>query len=819
MKKPYLKLLLPAIAGLLVMWGCATVPGAITPESTAPQVSWIAPKVPESSQRVLVVPVSLQITSDAQLNGYKLTVFDQNNVAVRTIETSAEAPKHTLFGWKVPTVPAPDQLVWDGKNDAGQYVPDGTYSYVVEAWDGPGLGGKTQPRIVHVDNTYPNVELSVTYPYFSPGTGEGQQMLTIRQRNATAAPVWQGDFENAAGQVVRTFNWSQAPKDFVWDGTDNQGKRLPDGQYSYRIGTINLAGTPATIGLKVPIVIDTRPKEAAIMLQYPAFSPTGPSTRKTITLSPSLSVTDEVTSWTLSIYDSEGNTVRTYRGTSAPQPIVFDGKDESGKYLPDGELQAVLDVSYQTRADARAVSPNFLVLSTPPKATVSAPYLVFAPGLGQKPTLPIDLTADSNAHWTGMIYDGSGNLVYSTAWTAVPAEWKWDGRDIAGVKLPDGSYRFVLAGQDAALNTSSFELTGIRIDTRPGQAALRVPDSVFSPNADGVKDTLTFIRGGDNLDNVANWTLTINDRKGDGLRHITGRGLWAEPTYTWKGHGDNNRVLPDGTYSARLALEYINGLTAVSDPVNLLLDDTPPKLSVELSPQLFSPDETSVDKTLSISIGYKDLAPAVDYSFKIVDPMGTAFYQFKGTGVPAEPLKWDGRSASGELVQSAADYPYTLTVKDEAGNTGTLIGKIPIDILVLREGNKLRIDVPFINFEPWSAKLITKEENPILYAQTQRAFDLLIPKLKKFPQHRISIEGNAVRIFWWNDQLGQQEERYVLAPLSQARAETVRNVLIERGIAQDRLSVAALGGTNPIVPFSDLVNRWKDRRVEFILLM
>jgi hypothetical protein len=27
-----------------------------------------------------------------------------------------------------------------------------------------------------------------------------------------------------------------------------------------------------------------------------------------------------------------------------------------------------------------------------------------------------------------------------------------------------------------------------------------------------------------------------------------------------------------------------------------------------------------------------------------------------------------------------------------------------------------------------------------------------------------------------------------------------------------------VGGARPIVPFSDLVNRWKDRRVEFILI-
>jgi flagellar hook assembly protein FlgD len=819
MKKSYFNLFLLIIGGLLVMGGCATVRGAITPGSTAPEESWIAPKIPESSQRALLVPVSLQITSKAQLNGYRLTIFDQNQVAVRTIETKAAAPKHTLFGWTVPSVPAPSELIWDGKNDAGKYVPDGTYTYVVEAWDGPGLGGKTQPKIVHVDNTYPNVELSVTYPFFSPGTGEGQQMLTIRQRNATAAPQWEGRFQNAAGQVVRTFTWSQSPKDLVWDGTDNQGKRLADGQYSYRISTVNLAGTPKTIPLKVPVVIDTRPKEAAIRLQYQAFSPTGPSPRKTLTLSPSLSVTDEVSSWSLSIYDAEGGAVRTYSGMGAPEPIVFDGKDDTGKYLPDGELQAVLDVTYQTRADARAVSSNFLVLSTPPKAAVSAPYLVFAPGLGKKPSLRIDMTADRQATWTGTIYDGAGNSVYSTAWEAVPAEWKWDGRDAHGNLLPDGDYRFVLAGVDAAQNTSSFELAGIRIDTRPGQAILSSSESAFSPNGDGIKDSLLFGLGGENLDSVANWTITIDDQQGAGLRHISGNGLWTRPTYAWQGRGDDRRLLPDGSYSARLAVEYLNGLTAVSKPISVLLDATSPKLSVELSPKLFSPDETSVDKTLLISIGYQDLVPAAAYSFKIADPMGAGFYEFRGPGLPEKPLKWDGRSSSGELVQSAADYPYTLTVQDAAGNTAMATGKIPIDILVLREGDKLRIDVPFINFEPWSAKLITAKQDPILYAQTQRSFDLLVPKLKKYPQHQIRIEGNAVRIYWFNNRLGKREERYVLEPLSRARAETVRNVLIERGVAPVRLSLAALGGTNPIVPFSDLVNRWKDRRVEFILVM
>ena len=820
MKKRYLPLFALGIAGLLVIWGCTTMGGSIAPVSTAPQESWIAPKVPESSQRTLLVPVDLQLGSGAQLNGYKLTILDKGSVPVRTIEIKADAPKHTLFGWKVPTVPAPTVLSWDGRNDAGQYVPDGAYTYFVEAWGGPGIAGKTQPRVVHVDNTYPSVELSVTYPFFAPGTGEGQQMLTIRQRNATNAPQWKGSFQDAAGQLVRSFAWSQSPKDLVWDGTDENGKLLPDGQYSYRISAVNLAGTPRTIPLAVPVVIDTQPKQATLTLQYPAFSPNGPSPRKTLTLTPSFSVPDEVSSWSLWIYDSEGKAVRTYLGTGVPQPVVFDGKDDGGKYLPDGALQAVLEVSYKTRADIKAVSPSFLALSTPPKASLSAPYLAFAPGMGTKPVLVVDMAADKNASWTGTIYDSAGKPVYSTAWaTAAPQEWRWDGHDSAGLPLPDGAYRFLLSGLDAAQNSSSFELAGIRIDTRAGHAVLSTSDNVFSPNGDKVKDTLNFSLGGDNLGSVADWAITISDQQGTALSHIAGEGLWAQPSYAWQGLGDNRRVLPDGTYSAKLSLEYANGLTAVSDPLNVILNATPPSLSVELSPPLFSPDETSVDKTLSISIGYKDLTPATNYDFKIAEPTGTGFYEFKGPGVPSSPLKWDGRSASGELAQSAVDYPYTLTVQDQAGNTAIATGKIPIDILVLREGDRLRIDVPLINFEPWSAKLITEQEDPVLYAQTQRSFDLLVPKLRKYPQHQIRIEGNAVRIFWFNDKLGQQEEKEVLGPLSMARAETVRQELIKRGIGPDRLSLAALGGTNPIVPFSDIPNRWKDRRVEFILAM
>ena len=41
--------------------------------------------------------------------------------------------------------------------------------------------------------------------------------------------------------------------------------------------------------------------------------------------------------------------------------------------------------------------------------------------------------------------------------------------------------------------------------------------------------------------------------------------------------------------------------------------------------------------------------------------------------------------------------------------------------------------------------------------------------------------------------------------------------LVQRGLESWRISTVGLGGSIPVVPFGDLENRWKNRRVEFVL--
>jgi outer membrane protein OmpA-like peptidoglycan-associated protein len=209
----------------------------------------------------------------------------------------------------------------------------------------------------------------------------------------------------------------------------------------------------------------------------------------------------------------------------------------------------------------------------------------------------------------------------------------------------------------------------------------------------------------------------------------------------------------------------------------------------------------------------EDASPLAGWSIDIREPEPpyVLFGHFEGPGAPPAEIQWDGRNPKGELVQSASDYLFTFTVKDAPGNSSSLEGVIETDILVIRDGNQLKAQVPSIvfganvgGFQGLSAEVIANN-NWIL----QR----IAMVLNKFGGYKISVEGHANPIL-----RTRREETNELQPLSAARAKTVVEKLVEYGVARDRLSSVGMGGTKPAVPFEDRDGWWKNRRVEFILI-
>ncbi|MFA6284087.1 MAG: OmpA family protein [Desulfurivibrionaceae bacterium] len=115
---------------------------------------------------------------------------------------------------------------------------------------------------------------------------------------------------------------------------------------------------------------------------------------------------------------------------------------------------------------------------------------------------------------------------------------------------------------------------------------------------------------------------------------------------------------------------------------------------------------------------------------------------------------------------------------------------------VQREGNLLSVILKGdVSFDTNSSVV-----RPGLYGELDRIASVLV----QYPQTLIRIEGHT-------DSVGS--EAYNM-DLSRRRAEAVRNLLVQRGVADSRLEVVAFGESLPVATNDTEAGRQKNRRVE-----
>ena len=149
--------------------------------------------------------------------------------------------------------------------------------------------------------------------------------------------------------------------------------------------------------------------------------------------------------------------------------------------------------------------------------------------------------------------------------------------------------------------------------------------------------------------------------------------------------------------------------------------------------------------------------------------------------------------------------------------TTSVSGIIPVDILVIRDGNNLKMAVPSIIFRANNADFKTAAEaKGSQVTKEQAANNVRVLKrvgeiLKKFPDYTVTVVGHANRT-------GAAGEDEILLSLSDRRAAFVKDWLVQNGgIPAAQLSSQGKGASEPVAAFNDSANWWKNRRVEFIL--
>lgn len=758
---------------------------------------------------------ALSATEGIEVETWHLTVLGPGGAPIRIFRGGPELPSEQR---------------WDGYTTIGEVATDGEYGAVFTVIYRKGNVAVDQlADPVVIDTVYPAFDVEASYLLFSPD-GDGRRDVVEVRHRTDVEYEWFSQLTAADGTVIRGWTVQDGMlTDLIWDGADESGNPVPDGEYRYRVRGSDRAGNVAAVELP-PIVVDRRLGGAWMNVSADGFSPNGDGIGDEIIFELRITPNIELDSWQLSIDDTDGNTVRTYNGlanTDFPLAIGWEGVDDLGHQVSDGEYSSTFLVSY-IKGDVAKVTVDPLVVDTlPPTVTVGVKYLLFSPdGDGRRDTITFTHDVTPGDLWEATITDDrDGSVVLHRLWAeAAPLpDLEWDGLTDAGVAVPDGTYTYRVTSSDIGGNSVSAALEGIQVDTVTTMAALTTDDDAFSPNGDGDRDTIKILISATTSTQIDRWALSVFSDSGRAVRSFTGgrSGAPLPEVILWDGIDDAGVPVQDGFYYTSLSIEYVKGNIVESATDPFLLDASPPQVIIQTEledPTLpFSPDDDGVNDQLTIFLDAQDDGGVAAWSLLILDPHGGVFAESSGSGNPPA-FKWDGySSATGELVQAAIDYTLQLDVADQVGNRASASTIVPIDVLVLREGDRLRIRISSITFAPNTADY-QQLGDPEREQRNEKTLDRLSQILHRYGSYNILLEGHAVSVYWSDTERARQEQERTLLPLSASRAEAVRNALIQRGIQSSRMTTVGLGGSQPLVPHGDLRNRWKSRRVEFLLV-
>jgi flagellar hook assembly protein FlgD len=200
----------------------------------------------------------------------------------------------------------------------------------------------------------------------------------------------------------------------------------------------------------------------------------------------------------------------------------------------------------------------------------------------------------------------------------------------------------------------------------------------FSPNAAQGHNTISFGLLFGNKDLVTSWQVRVVGADGP-VKTFSGDGKNLPGSLTWDGASDTSTLVPEGTYTASLSVEYGAKLPkAAADSARFVVDLTPPDGALAFDPSELTPGQSGATAPVKLTITASSaLAKIQGWSMSVFDSSGKLFQSFSGNW-PDNSVTWDGKGMSGEYVQPSSVYSAVATISDEYGLNGTAKAALPV---------------------------------------------------------------------------------------------------------------------------------------------
>jgi outer membrane protein OmpA-like peptidoglycan-associated protein/flagellar hook assembly protein FlgD len=572
------------------------------------------------------------------------------------------------------------------------------------------------------DKKAPEVKAQAQTEYISPNFDgvNDLETLDIGVKDNTMVFGWKLDITDESGNQVKSYvapdvrkirhmtlgkfvkrifakkQEVEIPKTIEWNGEDSAGNRVEDGTYYYTMTAWD-ENDNKTVTERKRVVVDTKIPSVEAESEMFLFSPNGDGAKDTLAVALRSADIDPQDKIVLRITDVKSkNTVleKTFEGI-VPDRYVWDGKDVNGSAVPEGIYDFSIAASDPAGNQTSSLVKGITVRTEYEKISVSPSLRAFSPnGDGFYDMNDLRLFSSSREgllSWNLALLDKDEKAVRElTGEKNFPDIVTFDGKDRAGKTLPDGLYsvRFKLAFESGNHPETFFKY--IKIDNTPPKIDVSVNLAAFSPNGDGVKDTVSLMHKigageGDvfeaNIVNAAGGTFkTFNF------------GTNPPEVVVWDGLGDGNVQPVDGSYTYVIVGKDDVGNSAMAEagPVKLVTGFE--QVSVEPTEYAISPNGDKVKDTVTFKLGTDNRQGIVEWKLDVKDNAGSVVRSFNhrnmGPQLPAEVL-WDGKSTTGDAVKDGI-YTASFSMLYDTGNNP--ISK-PKDIRIDTQGPSVEVHV------------------------------------------------------------------------------------------------------------------------------
>ncbi|EFM09007.1 peptidase S8 and S53 subtilisin kexin sedolisin [Paenibacillus curdlanolyticus YK9] len=294
----------------------STVP--FTLESGAPKITAVS-ATPNPFKVTGTANATIKYTNSEPVTA-SIVIVDGNGSTIRTL---ANAQSQTT-GAK--------SITWNGKNDAGALVEDGTYTYRILVEDGTGLTAEATGTIV-TDKTTPVISgLAASPSVFAP-TGSNNLHVNFALSEAGKTTVTIVNSKNVAVKTIWSSKVTESGNQTLdWDGKISTTAFAPDGSYTVKVTTTDAVGFSST--QSTAFDIETGAPRLTAVSGTPAVLKATGTTNATIKYTVS---EDAIVS--VLIYDSEDTLVRTLYNastTAGAKSVLWNGKNDAGVVVEDG---------------------------------------------------------------------------------------------------------------------------------------------------------------------------------------------------------------------------------------------------------------------------------------------------------------------------------------------------------------------------------------------------------------------------------------------------------------------------------------------------